>query len=114
MKPYIILVKKTLGFTLSHRVIVQLLNCFFSPSSVLMWNFLHSGLLDPVFVHKGAMSNLSKKGPATPLCITKCLFCFYMWGGGRQREREWGVLDYCFSSLVWKWHGPGTLVLEVR
>lgn len=66
-----------------------------------MWNFLHSGLLDPVFVHQGAMSNLFKKGPSTQLCITKCLFCFYMWGRGRQREREWGVLDYCFSSLVW-------------
>lgn len=111
MRPYIILAKKQVS--LSYRVIVQLLNCFFSPSSVLMWNFLHSGLLDLVCVHTGAMSNLSKKGPATQFCITKCLFCFYMWGRGRQREREWGVLVYCFSSLVWKWRGPGTLILEV-
>ncbi len=46
------------------------------------------------------MSNLSKKGPATQLCITKCFFCFYMWGRGRQRER--GLLFF-FTGLEMAW-----------
>ncbi len=69
-----------------------------------MWNFLHSGLLDPVFVHKGACLTSPRKVLLLSFVLLNVSFVFTC-GAGSSREREWGVLDYCFSHWL-EMHGP--------